>query len=101
MAPSCNGVGLLAYAFLWLSLVVAILETVLTLLSKLHAYLHPPPVSDKPPERAAFDLDAWAKFVEALGKLLATLKDLPAWIAIFLAGLALLWTSATVAHLCT
>lgn len=38
-----------------------------------------------------------AALLEAVRQLLETLKGLPAWIAIFLAGLALLWMSAELA----
>ena len=87
MAASCTSLRLLTELFLWVSLAFAIAETALTLLVKWMAARHPPPH----PAKIQADPDAWTKFLDALTKLLLALKDLPAWIAIFLAGLALLW----------
>ena len=42
----------------------------------------------------------WTKFLEALKGVLETLATLPAWIAIYLAGLALLWIAGRHSGLC-
>jgi hypothetical protein len=83
--------------FLWAALLFAIAETTLSLWVKWMAARHSPP----PPSRTAADPDAWAKFLDALTKLLLALKDLPAWIAILLGGLALLWSAGSVPHVCS
>jgi hypothetical protein len=42
----------------------------------------------------------WAKFLDALKGVLEALAALPAWIAIYLAGLALLWIAGHHAGIC-
>jgi len=48
----------------------------------------------------AADPDAWAKFLDALKGVLQALAALPAWIAIYLAGLALLWIAGHHSGMC-
>ncbi|HEV2746272.1 MAG TPA: hypothetical protein VGW34_03115 [Allosphingosinicella sp.] len=80
----------LAQLFLYLALVMALIETGLLLAAKLRALLAKPapPTSDSQTKSAPLDP---VKLIEAVRALLETLKGLPAWVAIFLAGLALLW----------
>lgn len=78
----------LAKAFLILAFLVALLETGLALWGKLEAARKGPEVARN--GIAAPDVDP-VKFLEALKALLEILKGLPAWIALFLAGIALLW----------
>jgi hypothetical protein len=78
----------LAKLFLGLALLVALVETGLALWAKVKALRVSRQVSAP---TAIADADSWARFLEALAKLLETLTKLPAWVAIFLAGLALLW----------
>lgn len=95
LAEFCTGYTMLGFSlarwFLIVALVVAVLETGLTLWSKVAAARAAPEGS---PARAAADSAAIAKLLEALKGLLEALTKLPAWIAIFLAGLALLWISS-------
>ena len=50
--------------------------------------------------RTVPDPGAWAKFLEALKGVLEALAALPAWIAIYLAGLALLWIAGHHSGIC-
>jgi hypothetical protein len=98
MVTSCNSIWLLTNLFLWAALIFAGIETAVTLRIKWETWKRTPhPQSD----RVTADPGDWAKLLEALTKLLLALKDLPAWVAIFLAGLALLWSSTSVSHLCS
>ena len=97
MSNLCQPIGGLAVLFLWLSLLVALAETGLTLWAKYKAVKEGRKIAAA---KAAPGTD-WAKVIEALAKLLETLKGLPAWVAIFLAGLALLWTLDGVEGICT
>ncbi|MGH6730027.1 MAG: hypothetical protein ACREBK_07720 [Sphingomicrobium sp.] len=94
MTNLCSNIGTIAELFLWFSLGFAILETGVMLIAKSRTPQVPPPST------MANDPDAWAKVLEALTKLLLALKDLPAWIAIFLAGLALLWSLGGIPRVC-
>ena len=87
----------LAPLFLLLSFLVAVIETGLALWAKYLKLKQPVPSLTE----LTGDLDKLAKLIEALKGLLVALKDLPAWIALFLAGLALVWTSGQLANLCT
>jgi hypothetical protein len=87
--------------FLALALLVAVIETALLLAAKLKALLEKPPASD--PTRAKTFTDAGidpVKLIDAVKGLLETLKGLPAWVALFLAGLALLWVAAVESQTC-
>jgi len=99
MSFSCTSVWILTNAFLWVALVAAVAETALTLWLKWDAARKRP--SDVGATKEALATAGWTQFIEALSKLLSALKDLPAWVAIFLAGLALLWTAGSVPHLCS
>jgi hypothetical protein len=80
--------------FLVFALVVALIETALLMAGKIKALLAKPQAAPPADEK---DLASTAvdpiKLVEALKGLLETLKGLPAWIAIFLAGLGLLFVA--------
>lgn len=84
----------LAYAFLILAFLVALVETTLALWVKLQAARKGPDVTEAAVADRKLAVDP-VKLLEALKGLLEALKGLPAWVAIFLAGLALLWTSAS------
>jgi hypothetical protein len=90
----------LAEAFLVLALVVAVVETGIALWAKFVA-TRPGPVADRMAANAALPPVDPIKLIEALKALLETLKGLPAWIAIFLAGLALLWMAGQTPDICT
>jgi hypothetical protein len=88
----------LAQAFLILALIVALVETAISLWAKLQAARKAPVVADT---AATEELPGDAvKVLEALKAVLEALKGLPAWIAIFLAGLALLWMAGQKPELC-
>jgi hypothetical protein len=78
----------LGEAFLILALLVALVETALALWAKLQAARKGPEAVQKGIANPAVDP---VKLLEALKAILDALKGLPSWIAIFLAGLALLW----------
>lgn len=78
----------LAKWFLILALAVALIETALLLWGKIKALLAKP--QDAGADKIADSVDP-VTLIKALKDLLETLKGLPAWVAIFLAGLALLW----------
>lgn len=84
----------LAKWFLIISLVVAVVETAIALWAKFESARKSDAAARGVTASAGADPAAWAKLLEALKGVLETLKGLPAWIAIFLAGLALLWIAA-------
>lgn len=85
----------LARWFLIIALVVAVVETLIALWAKFESARNSDAAARRVTTAAAnADPAAWAKLLEALKGVLETLKGLPAWIAIFLAGLALLWIAA-------
>ena len=91
MGVLCNNLLGWAEWFLWFAFAAAIAEVGLALWAKW-------PKKGRDRERhegvaAGPDLDGLAKVLQAL-------KDLPPWIAIFLAALALAWTAATAPGLC-
>jgi hypothetical protein len=96
MGGLCNTVTGFASLFIVLAFAVAAAETFLVLWAKWTA-MHPK--SDRYSEFAG-GADGVAKVLEALAKVLGALKDLPAWVAILLAGLALAWTATSAPHLC-
>jgi hypothetical protein len=81
-------------AFIVASFVFAVVGTLLTLIITLIKAWHP----DKP--KLGADPDAWAKFLDSLKGVLEALAALPAWIAIYLAGLTLLWIAGHPSGIC-
>jgi hypothetical protein len=100
LAAACGGAAELALTlskgFLILAIVVAVLETGLALWVKLHAARKGPVVADSALESIVPAVDP-VKLLDALKGLLQTLKALPAWIAIFLAGVLLFWVAGRLA----
>ena len=96
MVGLCNTVSGFASLFIVLAFVVALVETSLALYAKWKALKAAPKTGAQLADSAA---DA-AKVIEALAKVLAALKDLPLWVAILLAGLALAWTATSAPGLC-
>ena len=96
MGGLCNTVTGFASLFIILAFVVAVVETALVLWAKWTA-LHP---KSKRYAELAAGADGVAKVLEALARVLGALKDLPAWVAILLAGLALAWTAIAAPGLC-
>jgi hypothetical protein len=97
MGGLCNTVTGFAGLFIVLAFVVALVETGLVLWAKAKALRSAP----NPQAQLVDGAEGLAKVLEALAKLLASLKDLPAWVAILLAGLALAWTATSAPGLCT
>lgn len=97
MGSLCNWVSGLAGLFLLSALIVALAETALLLFLKWQSLQQQP----KAGFAGAESLEGLAKVIDAFKGLLLALKDLPAWIALFLAGLALVWTASSAPHLCT
>ncbi|MCL6683168.1 hypothetical protein [Sphingomonas alba] len=88
MSGLCSSFTYAAHAFLWLSLIVAIVETY-------HAIFTPAkPGGEVQREKLT------AETVDAIGRVLTALKDLPAWVAIFVAAMALVWTMTSAPGLC-
>jgi len=87
----------LAEAFLVLALAVAVVETALALWAKLVVLRQGPATARVAAKAAAVDP---IKLVDALKGLLETLKGMPAWVTIFLAGLALLWMAGQTPEIC-
>lgn len=81
----------LAKLFLYLSFGVALIETAITLWSRIFAARRLPETGGTTVK--AVDPGTITKLVEALKGLIQSLAAAPAWIAIFLAGLALLWSA--------
>jgi len=100
LAAACGGAAELALTlskgFLILAIVVAVLETGLALWAKLQAARRGPVVADSALESIVPAVDP-VKLLDALKGLLQTLKALPAWIAIFLAGVLLFWVAGKIA----
>ncbi len=91
MGGLCNNLVGWAEWFLWFAFAAAIVEVGLALWAK-----RPKKALDRERDErlaAGPDLDGLAKVLQAL-------KNLPPWIAIFLAALALAWTAATAPGLC-
>ena len=98
----CHGWFALPTTFLWLALIAALAETSVTILAKL-ASLSARPRSDPADagnEGMIGNPEDWAKLVDAFKGLLEGLTKLPAWVAIFLAGMALLWLVGEYPQLC-
>ena len=81
--------------FLWGALAVGAAEIVVTL----HLLVWKAKHGDKD-EPKPFTGGAAAAFLTALKGVLEALKGLPAWVAIFLAGLALLWMAGQRPDIC-
>jgi hypothetical protein len=81
-------------AFMVASFFFAVVGTLLTLAITLIKAWKP----DQP--KLGADPDAWAKFLDSLKGVLEALAALPAWIAIYLAGLALLWIAGHHSGIC-
>ena len=96
MGGLCTTVTNFAGYFIILAFVVALAETALALWAKFQASRITPQADAK----FAPDPEGLAKLLDALSKLLSTLKDLPYWIAILLAGLALTWIAASATTVC-
>lgn len=92
----------LAQWFIYLAFAVALVETGLLLWAKVRALLKEPEAADSKQAESlrAAGVDP-VKLLDALKGLLETLKGLPAWIGIFLAGLALLWIAGREPEGCT
>jgi len=95
MGGLCSRVSDLAGYFLLAALVIAILEIAVPLLMKLFKRAPEPEAKD------GKSREPLGPILDALARLLTALKDLPAWVAVFLAGLALVWTAASAPHLCS
>jgi hypothetical protein len=89
----------LAEAFLILAFLVALIETGCALWAKLQAARGVPAVVPRAVAAAVPEVDP-VKLLEALKGVLEALKGLPAWVAIFLAGLALLWMAGQKLEIC-
>ncbi|HEY5710653.1 MAG TPA: hypothetical protein VIT38_02060 [Allosphingosinicella sp.] len=89
----------MAKAFLIIALIVALVETVVVLLPKIRAAFEAPAAAKVLTESVVPAVDP-VKLLEALKGVLEALKGLPAWIAIFLAGLALLWMAGQKPEIC-
>jgi hypothetical protein len=96
MGGLCNTVTGFASLFIVIAFVVALVETGFALWAKLQALRS----AGKTERQIAGGGEALGPVLEALAKVLAALKDLPAWVAIFLAGLALAWTAISAPGLC-
>ena len=87
LAPACEFLIDLAKAFLWLSLIMAFLAALTDIVVKIAPLF---PRGAYPPVRGPAATDP-VKFIDALKALVEALTKAPAWIAMFLAGVALLW----------
>jgi hypothetical protein len=105
MLPSwCFAYGwtgfILACLFLLAALAGALVETWAIIKAKLKAAKDGPPAAVETLRAALVPGGLDPKLLEALKGLLEALKGLPAWISVFLAGLALLWVAGTAPELC-
>lgn len=98
----CQSWLALPTAFLWLAFAVAVVESFVTILAKLASLsARPKPAEDDAGHAGMVaNPEAWAKLVDAFRGLLEGLTKLPAWVAIFLAGMALLWLVGEYPQLC-
>jgi hypothetical protein len=99
MGGLCTTVGNFAWIFLLLAAIAALFETALLVIAKWGALKKAPAAPAD--VAAAADMDGLAKVLAAIKDMLLALKELPAWFALFLAGLALVWTASAAPHLCT
>jgi hypothetical protein len=98
METFCASVSILAVLFLGVALIIVLAETGIALQAKRKALATAP--EERPKLTDSASMESLAKLLEALKGLLLALKDLPAWFAIFLAGLALVWTATSAPNLC-
>ena len=89
----CSNVTYAAYAFLWLSFAIAVAETLVAIFGKTA-------VDGAADSRRNLTANIEG-ILDALARVLAALKGLPAWVAIFLAAMALIWTATSAPNLCT
>jgi hypothetical protein len=75
--------------FLWIAIVIAALGALAELVTKLAPLFNK---STYPPARAAVPVDP-VKLIDSIKNLIDALTRAPAWIALFLAALALLWVT--------
>ena len=87
---------ILSGILLVLSLLIGLVEAWLLLAAKLKAARKGPVVADSALESIVPAVDP-VKLLDALKGLLETLKGLPIWIALFLAGVLLFWMAGEVA----
>jgi hypothetical protein len=97
MAGLCITIGNFAGIFLLLAAIVAVIETALLMLAKWKALKQGPAGQANV---ADANTEGLATVITALKELLLALKDLPAWFALFLAALALIWTANAATKLC-
>ena len=90
MSGLCNTVSDLAELFLWAARGVAVLETAASLW-----------LAFRRADENQRTHDALGPDFDGLAKVLAALKDLPKWVAVFLAALALVWTATSAPNLCS
>ena len=82
--------------FIIASFVFAVLGTLLSIIvGAVKAWKGP-----TDPAKPRSDDTGWTKFLDALKGVLEALAALPAWIAIYLAGIALLWIAGHPASIC-
>ena len=94
MSGLCDWVSEFAVAFIGLAILVIIVGVIFPMFAR------KPQTDGQARPRVMFLRVDVAPILDALAKVLAALKDLPPWMAIFLAGLALVWTAATAPGLC-
>lgn len=101
IASACTGLKLdlifFIEAFLWIAFIIALLGALADIISKVIALF-----KRQTPVNAQESIDADpVKFIDALKGLIDTLARAPAWMAMFLAAMALLWaTSAAMPEYC-
>ena len=91
MSGLCNNLEGWAQWFLWFAFLAAIAEVGLALWAKWPR---------KKIDHGADQGIAAGPDFDGLAKILVALKDLPPWIAIFLAAMALVWTATSAPGLC-
>ena len=91
MGGLCSSLAGWAEWFLWFAFLAAIAEVAIAMWAKLP--------KKKTGEDTHQGITAGPDF-DGLAKVLAALKDLPPWIAIFLAAMALAWTAASAPKIC-
>jgi hypothetical protein len=95
MTSLCTTVGNFAGLFLLLAAIAALAETAVLVMTKLRVLK-----KEAPSAQGGTKAESLAPELEGLAKVLNALKELPAWVALFLAGLALIWTASAAPKLC-
>jgi len=95
MTSLCTTVGNFAGLFLLLAAIAALAETAVLVIAKTRALKKEPVGAPGGTKK-----ESLAPELEGLAKVLNALKELPAWVALFLAGLALVWTASAAPKLC-